>query len=282
MNKELKTILLLLTLITLSGMANAQGMKIGEVIMVSNSTLKKDVKPEAFQNWVNKEIAPAWNKKYPGTGMHLFRADRGDRKEEFLLVSGAARVADRETLPLGSPFAEKVITTNASSKKSSDFLNNPGAYTEYRLIGADKLKSLPVAGILGIHYIKVKPERSKEFEKFVNEKLHPAVGQLFPDMQLLYYKAVAGDPDPSLTQDYRDAGEYITIFTIESEASRDKYWPAGAPETEILKKTFLPLKELALELGTYLVDDSYLKTESGGAAAYFESTRWTDFIYIKP
>lgn len=274
MNKGLTTILFLFTLIASAGMLNAQGMKMGEVIMVSNSTLKKDVKPEAFQNWINKEIVPSWNKKYPGTGMHLFRADRGDRKGEFLLVSGAARVADREALPPGNPFTEKVITTNVGSKSPADFLSTPASYTEYRLIGSEKFKSLPVAGILGIHYIKIKPERSAEFEKFVIEKLHPAVGQLFPDMQLLYYKAVAGDPS-----NYRDAGEYITIFTIESVAARDKYWPSGAPETEVLKKTFLPLKELALELGTYLVEDSYLKPESGGAAAYFESTRWTDFIH---
>ncbi len=271
MNKVFTTILPLFTLIASAGMAYAQAMKMGEVIMVSNSTLKKDVKPETFQSWINKEIAPSWNKKYPGVSMHLFHADRGDRKGNFLLVSAAARIADRESLPPGSPFTEKVISvSNAASKKPGDFLSTPESYTEYRLIGSQKLKFLPVAGILGIHYIKVKPERSAEFEKFVIEKLHPAVGQLFPDMQLLYYKAVAGE----------NPGEFITIFTIESVAARDKYWPAGAPETEILKKAFFPLKELALELSGYLVEDSYLKPESGGAAAYFESTRWTDFVYL--
>ena len=121
-------------------------------------------------------------------------------------------------------------------KSSADFLSNPNAYTEYSLIGAENFKSLPVAGILGIHYIKVKPERSAEFEKLVIEKLHPAVGQLFPDMQLLYYKAVAGD----------NKGEYITIFTIESTAARDKYWPSGAPETEVLKKGFRSLEKTCI------------------------------------
>ena len=270
MKKKLKTILLLFILVASAVMLYAQGMKMGEVIIVSNSTLKKDVKPEAFRDWVNKEIAPSWNKKYPGTGIHLFHADRGNRKGGFLLVSGAARVADRGILPPESPFTEKVISaTNTESKSPAYFLSNPESYTEYRLIGAEKFKSLPVVGILGIHYIKVKPDRSAAFEKFVIEKLHPAVGQLFPDMQLLYYKAVAGD----------NKGEYITIFTIESVAARDKYWPAGAPETEILKKGFLPLKDLALELGDYLVEGSYLKPESGGAAAYFESIKWTDFVY---
>jgi len=155
-----------------------------------------------------------------------------------------------------------------SSKRTSDFLDNTHVYTEYRLIGANKFTSLPVVDILGIHYIKVKKERSAEFEKFVIEKLHPAVGQVLPDMHLLYYKATAGD----------HVGTYITIFAITSVAARDKYWPAGAPETKILKDAFGPHQGLAKELGKYLVEGSYLEPSSGGAAAYFESKEWTDFI----
>ena len=249
---------------------HAQGMKMGEVIMISNSGIRKGVKPEALQKWVNDEIASSWNKKYPGTSMHLFHADRGDGKGKFLLVTSTIRAAYREALPSGSPFDDVLTDENINSKKSADFLTKPNAYTEYSLIGAEQLKSLPVAGILGIHYIKVKPERAADFEKLVVDKLHPSVAQLFPDMQLLYYKAVAGD----------HKGEYITIFTIKSVAARDKYWPAGAPETETLKKRFEPLKNLAVELGDFLVTDSYLKPESGGAAAYWEAIKWTDFVYV--
>jgi len=104
----------------------------------------------------------------------------------------------------------------------------------------------------------------------VVDKLHPAVSQLFPDMQLLYYKAVAGE----------NKGSYITIFTIDSPAGRDKYWPGGSAETEILKKTFKPLEGLAKELGSYLVEGSYLEPSSGGAAAYWESKVWTDFVDV--
>ncbi len=224
-----------LILMSVADIAQSQGMKMGEVIIASNSALKKDVKAEAFQSWFTGEIAPAWNKAKPGASMNLFRADRGDRKGEFLLVCGVTKVTDRSALPAGSPFTEK---------------------------------SLGVAGILGIHYIKIKPERSDDFEKFVVENLHPAVGELLPDMQLLYYKAVAGE----------NAGSYITIFTIASPAARHKYWPEGAPETEILKQAFRPLNGLALELASYLIEGSYLLPDSGGAAAYFESRQWTDFI----
>jgi hypothetical protein len=264
------SILFLLALVASAEILHAQGMKIGEVIIISNSAIRKGVKPEALQNWVNDDVASSWSRKYPGTSMNLFHADRGDSKGKFLLVTSVSRAAYREVLPTGSPFGEDVFAeANANLKSPADFLNKPDAYTEYSLIGAEHFKSLPVAGILGIHYIKVKPERAAEFEKLVIEKLHPAVGQLFPDMQLLYYKAVAGD----------NKGEYITIFTIKSTAARDKYWPSGAPETEVLKNRFVPLKKLALELADYLVEGSYLKPESGGAAAYWESIKWTDFVY---
>ena len=259
MNTVIKTTLSLLTIMIPYSVTYAQGMKMGEVIIVNTSTLKKDVKAETFQAQITGEIAPSWNKGKSGVSMNLFRADRGNRKGEFLLVCGATKLSDRNTLSPGSPF---------TNTRLSDFLSNPGSYTEYHLIGAKEFKSLHTVGILGIHYIKVKPDRSNEFEKFVIEKLHPAVSQLLPDMQLLYYKAVAGE----------NAGTYITIFAIESVAARDKYWPSGAPETELLKQAFRPLNGLAAELGSYLVDGSYLEPK-GGAAAYFESHEWTDFIH---
>lgn len=258
MNTVIKTTLLLLTINSPYAETNAQEMKLGETIIVSNAALKKDVKAETFQDHFAKEIAPAWNKNNPGVSMHLLRADRGDRKGEFLLACPATKQADRKALPAGSPF---------TNTRLSDYLSNPGSHTEYQLIGPEKFNSMRSIGILGIHYLKVKPDRSKEFEKFVVDKLHPAVGQLLPDMQLLYYKAVAGENE----------GSYITIFAIESIAARDKYWPSGAPETEILKQAFKPLNSLAVELGSYLVEGSYLEPQNG-AAAYFESKEWTDFI----
>jgi hypothetical protein len=90
-------------------------------------------------------------------------------------------------------------------------------------------------------------------------------------MGLFYYKAISG----------KDPGSYITIFAISSYEGREKYWPAGKPETEVLKSAFAPLKELAAELGTYLEKDSYLKPDSGGAAAYFESLDWTDYLLVE-
>jgi hypothetical protein len=146
-------------------------------------------------------------------------------------------------------------------------MSNPSSYTEYQLIGADKVTALPVAGILGMHYIKVKPERRADFEKFVVDKVHPAVSKLFPDMQMLYYKATAGE----------GTGSYLTLWTIKSTASRDKYWPAGKPETDLLKTGYAPITPLGKELESYLVDGSYLEPGKG-AAAIFESKDWTDYV----
>ena len=255
MNTVIKSTLSLLAIMAPYGVTHAQGMKMGEEIIVNNVALKKDVNPDTFQDFFTKEIAPSWNKGKTGVNKYLFRADRGKQKGEFLFAS----MADKNTMSQGSPF---------NDARLADYLSNPASYTGYQLIGAEKFNTMRSVGILGIHYIKVKPGRSKEFEKFVIEKLHPAVGELLPDMQLLYYKAVAGE----------NAGTYITIFAIESTAARDKYWPLGAPETEILKQAFRPLNNLAVELGSYLVEGSFLEPGKG-AAAYFESKEWTDFIH---
>jgi hypothetical protein len=241
-------------------------MKLGEVVVVSTSTLKPDAKTDAFKAFINDEASKKVKNSNSPMSIHAFQADRGGRKGEVLLVYGADKPAARESFATGSPFRDEVIA--ASGKKPSDFLSNTHKYTEYRLIGADKFKTRPDVGILGIHYIKVKKEKAAEFEKFVVEKLHPAVGNVLPDMHLMYYKAVAGDNTPS----------YITIYAITSVAARHKYWPEGAPETQPLKDAFKPHEGLAKELSAFLVEGSYLEVGKGGAAI-FESKEWTDFIY---
>ena len=121
--------------------------------------------------------------------------------------------------------------------------------------------------MLGIHYIKVRPDRREAFERFVGEKIHPAVGNLRPDLRLLYYKAVRGP----------DAGSYITIFAL-TRASRDKYWPGGADSDE-LRAAFKPVQGLTTELITYLVEGSAL-TDPKFAAAVYESREWSDFVLM--
>ena len=170
---------------------------------------------------------------------HLFQADRGSRKGQSLHVVTAAALAG----PLGP------------------------ATSEYQLVGAKTAGALPDVDVLGIHYLKVRPERREAFETFVTRTLNPAVGNLRPDLRLLYYKAVRGP----------DTGSYITIVALTRE-SRDKYWPGGS-DSDVLRAAFAPVKTHTKELLTYLVDGSAL-TDEKFAAAVYESRDWSDFVLV--
>ncbi len=171
---------------------------------------------------------------------HVFQADRGSRKGQYLHVAAGA-AADAGAL---GP------TTS-----------------EYQLVGPTTAGALPDVDVLGIHYLKVRPDRREAFDTFVAGTLNPAVGNLRPDLRLLYYKAVRGP----------DAGSYITIFALTRE-SRDKYWPGGS-DSDVLRAAFAPVKTHTKELLTYLVDGSAL-TDEKFAAAIYESRDWSDFVLV--
>ena len=168
----------------------------------------------------------------------MFQADRGSRKGQYLHV-GTGAAADA-----AGP-----------------------ATSEYQLVGAKTAGALPDVDVLGIHYLKVRPDRREAFETFVARTLNPAVGNLRPDLRLLYYKAVRGP----------DTGSYITIFALTRE-SRDKYWPGGS-DSDALRAAFAPVKTHTKELLTYLVDGSAL-TDEKFAAAVYESRDWSDFVLV--
>jgi len=267
-----KTIFALYISLVFGIVAYGQAIPLGETILLSTSSLKESVNSKEFKSFMTKEFLPAWNKATPGPSMHLLQADRGDLSGKFLTICIAETQKDRKKLPKHSPFTDKVVVpiTGNLSELPSSFLERPDAYTEYQIIGEDQFSSLPLVEIVGIHYIKVKPEKAKDFENLVVEKLNPTVGHLVHDMNLYYYKAVAG----------QDKGSFITIYAIESIAARERFWPTGGEEQEIVKQLFEPHKELALELSSYFVENSYLGPESGGGAAYFESLEWTDFVVV--
>lgn len=235
----------------------AQGMKMSDKLIVCNRTPEREL-TDQFKTAAIEIISAIKNDQ----SVHLFQADRGNKKGEFLLLTDTHTSASNSS-NVSDPFAEfsKIMVDNIKVDGKS--------FTTYELIGADKFGALPNAGILGIHYIKIRPDKAVAFEQFVIERLHPKVGHLFPDMQMMYYKTMAGN----------NKREYLLIFSIASPAARDKYWPEGKPETELLKNGFKPLKDLAAELELFLVKDSYLPMKSGGAAAIFESMVWTDFIH---
>jgi hypothetical protein len=252
---------------------NAQAIQLNETIILSASPFKKNVNQDALKTFFVKEVSPIWHTAVPGTELFLLQADRGVGKDEFLLACMPDNPGDQDQiLPVGSPFTDKIFSTlGPSSSNPSEFITNPKKFTKYRLIGADGITQLPEVDILGIHYIQIRKDKSDAFEHFVEEQLHPNLTRLLPDMGLFYYKAVEGE----------NSGSFITIFAINSVEARENFWPTGGSETDVVKNAFLPYKGLARDLGNYLVEGSYLLPESGGAAAFFESLKWTDFIVVK-
>jgi len=168
----------------------------------------------------------------------VFVADRGTRKGQTAIAVSGAR-------PTGGA--------------------GEGERFEYQLVGPGSAGPLPSVDVLGLHYVKVQPDRIDAFERFVRESVHPAVGNLRPDLRILYYK------------DVRTAGSYLALFAL-TRASRDKYWPKGADSDE-LRAAFAPLTPLVAQLRAYLVEGSYL-ADPKFAAAVFESRDWTDFVLL--
>ncbi len=186
-------------------------------------------------------LTPSDGTSAPGGSEHLLQADRGNRKGQFYRVR------------TGGVKATTPLATDRS--------------TEYHLLSPDKVGTLPEVDVLGVHFIKVLPDRRDAFERFVRDTLHPAVANLRPDLRLLYYKAVQGSEAPG----------YILVFAL-TKQSRDKYWPGGS-DSDALRAAFAPVRVHTKELSTYLVPDSAL-TDEKFAAAIYESREWTDLVLV--
>ena len=186
-------------------------------------------------------LTPSDGTPVPGGNDHLVQADRGNRKGQFYRVWTGA------------------VKTNTPSATDRS--------TEYHLLSPEKVGTLPEIDVLGVHFIKVLPDRRDAFERFVRNTLHPAVANLRPDLRLLYYKAVRGAEAPG----------YILLFAL-TKQSRDKYWPGGS-DSDALRAAFAPVRVHTKELITYLVPESAL-TDEKFAAAIYESREWTDLVLM--
>jgi hypothetical protein len=182
--------------------------------------------------------------------------------------TGEAVLLKKDRGPHASRYGVLVTAPSGSGRHLMSDARTFADLNHYQLVGADKLGPLPTVDVLGVHYIKVRPERRDAFEKFAADTLNPAMGNLRPDLRFLYYKAVAGP----------QVGSYLTVIAI-TKVSRDKYWPNGS-DSDDLKAAFTPaVKALATELQTYLVDGSF---GTGMTAAVFESKEWADWVVVPP
>ncbi len=212
------------------------GLAFGVVMLASQET-----RPQMIRLGEVLVLTPSDGRSALDAKDHLFQADRGNRKGQFYRVwTGAANA--------GTP---------AATDRS----------TEYRLLSPEKVLALPDVDVLGIHFVKVVPDRRDAFERFVRDTVHPAVANLRPDLRLLYYKAVRGAEAPG----------YILLFALTKE-SRDKYWPGGS-DSDALRAAFAPVKVHTKQLSTYFVPGSAL-TDEKFAAAIFESREWTDLVLV--
>ncbi len=98
----------------------------------------------------------------PVPDVYLFQADRGSRKGQFALV----RTMDERP------------ASSASGDRATSY--------EYHLLSPGTAGTLPEVDVLGIHYVKVRPDQREAFERFVARTLHPAVANLRPDLRVLY------------------------------------------------------------------------------------------------
>ncbi|MEE9148296.1 MAG: hypothetical protein V3U27_12945, partial [Candidatus Tectomicrobia bacterium] len=261
-------------------LSQEEKIKLGEILVVHTPMLKKGADAEAFESHVLDEVLPAWGVLGTQVDTHFFRADRASPTSlspvgSYWLLWNIETQKQRATmLPRNeaSGFSSAVLEkVGKAVMPATRFLDKEGGYTDYVLVGAEDIENVPEVALLGAHFIEVKEDRKAEFDAFVRETLHPAlVGKIY-GMNLLYYKGVRG----------ANKGQYVTIFAIESVQAREHYWPTDASETNALMEAFKPLRPIARELETYLVPDSYLKAESGAAAAIFESLNWTDFALLK-
>jgi hypothetical protein len=258
-------------LLASSSPATAQSIKLGEAMVFYIPDLKPDADVKAFETLVAGQVAPAWAKQAPGMTLTLVKKDRGSRQGKYMLVWVTDTLAHHKRFASSSgdsPFNTTVITAAGDLRAGlAPFVNGPGKYVEYHLVSPDKVGApLPEVDVLGNHYIKVRPDRVAAFDAFVGAKLHPAVGNLRPDLRLLYYKPVRGD----------EPGNYVTVFAL-TKASRDKYWPKGSDSDDV-KAAFSPeVRALTTDLQSHLVDGTW---GVGMAAAVYEAKEWTDWTIV--
>jgi hypothetical protein len=215
--------------------------------------------------------APAWSKGAPGLTLTLVKKDRGPRQGQYLLVWTTDTIERHRNYGSTSgdfPFTAALLAKTGDVRTGlAPFVSGPGRYSEFHLVSPDKIGApLPAVDVLGNHYIKVRSDRVAAFDRFIGERLHPAVANLRPDLRLLYYKPVRGE----------EPGHYITVFAL-TRSSRDKYWPKGA-DSDDLRAAFTPaIRALATELESYLVAGTW---GTGMAAAVYEAKEWGDWTVL--
>jgi hypothetical protein len=231
------------TVLTLAlGAAMAEAQQVTLTPQIALGTLDQTAADPAFEARTLDQLQGL--KGSTNETAYLLRKDRGPHQGRYAVFV---------TMPAGSGRSGLTYTRTFPS------------VTQYQLVGAEQLGTLPTVDVVAVHYIKVRPERAAAFEQFITQKLNPAVGNLRPDLRFLYYRGVG----PA-------ANQYITVVAI-TKASRDKYWPGGS-DSDDLRAAFTPaVRELANELQTYFVDGTW---GVNMVAQVYEAREWADWFVV--
>ena len=115
--------------------------------------------------------------------------------------------------------------------------------------------------VIAIRHLTLKKKTDPgEFEKYVAEEYVPAYRKFVPGVRALILKADRG----------KNAGKYIHVYIFDSVNTRDLYFPAGKPMSEIGVQVFKPVDELYSKL------EQYVKGAPGSS-----SDNFTDYVVIR-
>ena len=115
--------------------------------------------------------------------------------------------------------------------------------------------------VIAIRHLTLKKKTDPgAFEQYVAEEYAPAYQKFVPGVRALILKADRG----------KNAGKYIHLYIFDSVYTRDLYFPAGKPMSEIGVQVFKPVDELYSKL------QQYVKGAPGSS-----SDNFTDYVVIR-
>ncbi len=242
-------------------------VRMGQVLALSNFSLKKDVDRAAFEQFVREEFNPAWDRHVPGASYLVWKGDRGVRVGEYLSIYNFDTLERRNFyFPQedAGPYPEADKATEPILpliNQYQDQLGEQRVYTDYVLVGRDRVKDLPALHLIGVHRLTITPGMEGAFEAFVAEKLHPQWAEHVPGMRLFVLKGDRGT----------NKGGYIALYTFEPASMRDHYFPASGEGSAAWEEAFRPMEDLEQEM------ISYFKY----GEAYLDYVAFTDYVLIR-
>src|SRR5882672_4048361 len=88
------------------GLVYGQGVQIGQVLLIHEGSLRKDINPQQLHDFLKVAI-PSWKGKNADLSMEWLEGDRGGRKGSYLIVCNATNKEALQTIA-GKPFSDEL------------------------------------------------------------------------------------------------------------------------------------------------------------------------------